>query len=111
MPAAVVTYQYPVIGTTAPTAIQMFELSSLTAQVSMGDTDTTGAIVHNWGLTAAQNTALQPWLSYWLQTPGTAIPILSFALSTNSVTITKVSVTGSGGTYVVTLQRPNTIVQ
>ena len=112
MAAAVVTYQYPVIGTTAPTAIQASVVSSLTCQVSMGDTDTTGVIAHNWGLSAAQNTALQPWIvGPWLQTPGTAVPILSFALSTNTVTITKVSATGSGGTYVVTLQRPNTIVQ
>lgn len=111
MAAAVVTYQYPVIGTTAPTAIQASVVSSLACQVSMGDTDTTGVITHNWGLSAAQNTALQPWLSVWLQTPGTLVPILSFALSTNTVSITKVSATGSGGTYVVTLQRPNTIVQ
>lgn len=112
MAAAVVTYQYPVIGTVAPTATQASLVNSLTCQISMGDADTTGVITHNWAFSAAQNTALQPWIAGpWLQTPGTLTPILSFALSTNTVTFTKVSAVGSGGTYVVTLMRPNTIMQ
>ena len=103
--AVVVLYATPVSGTVAPTATQAVG-NSLTCQVGMADADTTATITHNWGLTAANNTALYPWINWYLSTAGTAIPILSFALSTNTVTITKASAAGSGGTYNVVVQRP-----
>lgn len=112
MATEIVTYAYPVTGTTPPTAAQMKKLSGLTAQVSMVDTSTTVTLTHNMGITLAQGTFLFPLIQWYVQTPGTALaaPMLSFALTnSNTITITKVVAAGSGGTYVVIVNRPNTL--
>lgn len=109
--AANVVYTYPVAGTTPPTVAQAAAVNSLSCQIAMLDEDTAALITHNWQLTSAQLANLWPWLRWYLSTAGTAIPILSFAL-TNSVlvTITKVSAAGSGGSYNFILERPHSIV-
>ncbi len=50
--AAVITYQHPVAGIVAPTALQAMDL--VTAVVEALDADTDAVVVHNLGLTAAQ---------------------------------------------------------
>jgi hypothetical protein len=45
--------------------------------------------------------------TWYISTPGTALPLLSFALTdANTVTVNKTSLTGSGGTYTVIIRRP-----
>ena len=97
-------------GTTAPTTSQAQVVNSIIAQVFMADTDTTATITHNFQLTAAQLAALYPWICWYVaQFTSSNVqvqPLLSFALGTNTVTITKASATSSGGTYNVIVQRP-----
>jgi hypothetical protein len=109
----VVTYDYPVSGTTAPTVVQTGPngANMVTATVFMADTDTTATITHNWGLPATAPGQLFPVPIFFIQSPGTAEPIISFVLTnTNAVVMNKVSATGSGGTYGVVLLRPHSII-
>jgi hypothetical protein len=77
----------------------------------MGDTDTTVVVTHNWRLSTAKLAKLFPLVSIYWTLPGTAAAIVSVALTNSlAVTITKVSATGSGGTFTVILQRPHSIV-
>lgn len=104
-----VTYAYPVSGTVAPTIAQALGCNSLTCQVQCSDADTTAVITHNWQLTTAQLNSLFPFIGWYENAggAGTALAQLSFALTNSvSVTVTKASATGSGGTYTVILQRP-----
>jgi hypothetical protein len=103
-----VTYLYPVAGTTPPTLLQDYPLSQVQAQVQFLDTDAGPAsVTYNWGLTAAQLALGIPWVSVLAVTlNGTVNPGLSFARTTNAVTISKGSTAaGSGGTFEVTVQR------
>jgi hypothetical protein len=94
-------------GTTAPTAVQSATVEAVVAQVSMSDSETSALITHNLGINTYQAAALQPYLQWYISNPGTANPILSLALtSANVVTVTKTSLAGSGGTYVVIVRRP-----
>lgn len=106
-----VTYAYPVSGNTAPTAVQAFNSNMLTANVVMVDADTTAVLTHNWNLSTAQLANLWPTIQYYAGVAGTVVPILSFALTNSvSVTMTKVSASGSNGTYVVILMRPHSLI-
>ena len=111
MATEIVTYAYPVTGTTAPTAAQVFNLSLVTAQVSMVDTSTTVTVKHNFALSLAQGSNQFPLVSAYVQTPGTAIPALAIALTdSNTITLNKLSAAGTGGTYCVSIQRPNSLI-
>jgi len=100
-------------GTVPPTAAQAQYINILTVQVNAADGDLSIAIVHNWSLTTAQIAAGFPMVDTRLiTTGGTALPILSgyyTGSAANTFTLTKASAAGSGGTYLVTLQRPNTM--
>ena len=111
---ALATYQWPVSGTFAPTAQVMRSHQSLRAQVNFADADTTLIVTHNWGFNLAQGTALQPVISWYMQTAGTAgTPVLTFANNTDSnhLTITKVAGAGTGGTIALELERPWSALQ
>ncbi len=112
--AAVITYEYPVGGTTvAPTQAQMALLSMLTAQVVfVVDTDTTAVITHNMGVSAANLGSLFPIVVITPNVLGTA-PLFVVAALTNSnvVTLTKASGLGSNGTFSVTVMRPNSLME
>lgn len=109
--AVVVTYAYPVAGTTPPTVLQALGENMLTLTISSLDADTIALITHNWQLTTAQLANLWPLIQMYVSGAGTAIPIWSFAL-TNSVlvTVTKASAAGGGGTVTVVLMRPHSII-
>ena len=97
-------------GTTAPTAAQAYTVNSQVIQVLFGDADTTAAVTHNFGVTSAQLAAFQPYVSFvagTLTTPSTGtLAVLTFGwTSANVLTVSKTSNTGTGGTYVVTVQR------
>lgn len=110
--AVTITYKHPVSGTTAPTLAEALAANSLVAELVAADADTTAAIVHNWKLSTAELNKYFPLVGYYVSGAGTANPIVSFALSDSStVTMTKVSAAGSGGTYVVVLSRPHTLVR
>lgn len=109
---ATVTYLYPVAGATAPTAAQIRLLSLVTVQVHFGDTDTSAVLTHNFGESTAENAFGFPINSWWITAPGTVVPLISLAFTdTNTVTITKASVTGSNCTIEVALLRPHTVMR
>lgn len=112
MATEIVTYTYPVAGTTAPTAAQVAALSLVVAQISMVDTSLSVTVKHNFGLTLAQGSNQFPLIvGPYVQTPGTAIPALAVALTdSNTITLSKLSAAGSGGMYVVAILRPNTAI-
>jgi hypothetical protein len=98
-------------GTTAPTATQSQTVNAVVVQLTMGDTETTATITHNFGLTAAQAAALQPYIQWYISSlttnTGTWPLFLAFALTnTNVVTVTKATDTGTGGVYTVIIRRP-----
>jgi hypothetical protein len=106
---ALATYQWPVSGTVAPTAAVMSKHQSLRAQINFADADTTLLVSHNWGFNLAQGTQLQPVISWYMQTVGTAgTPVLTISNNTDSnhFTITKVAGAGTGGTLIFNLERP-----
>lgn len=106
-----VNFKYPVTTATGPTVAQAMNCNMVVAEVVCTDADTTAVITHNWQTSTANLAFFFPIIQYYIGTAGTANPILSFAL-TNSliVTMTKVSAAGSGGTYVVVLQRPMSMI-
>ena len=111
---ALATYQWPVSGTVAPTAAVMSKHQSLRMQVNFADGDTTLLVTHNWGFSLAQGTQLQPVISWYMQTAGTAgTPVLTIANNTDSnhFTITKVSGAGTGGTLIFNVERPYSGIQ
>jgi hypothetical protein len=103
-----VTYQVPVSGTSAPTAAQVYGLGLVTAQVNNADTDASITITHNFGLDAGELAALYPFVIINQDSGGTTLPAYEISKATNSVTITKASTSGTGGTFDVCVWRPPT---
>lgn len=102
----------PVSSTVAPTLIQALGFNSLAAVVEMSTSaDSTATITHNWGQSTNQVTLRQPWISAYQTAGGTGIPVVTFSVAnTNAVVMGKATTDGATGTWVVILQRPNTIV-
>lgn len=113
-----VTYLHPVAGGTAPTALQASNAQSVVADViATADADTTATITHNFGLSAAELASGSPVIDF--------VPIISqsltalsswavTAIATNSVTLTKLTSTGSGNANPqvrVFIQRPHSITK
>jgi len=115
----VTTYQYPVIGTTPPTAAQMAVpggiATMITAQISMLDADTTGVLTHNMGLTAQEQQRLFPLIATYFNTMTTAYPFLTFNPTpgnvANALTVGKSAGSGSSFTATVFILRPHTLIQ
>jgi len=116
--AVTVTYLHPVAGVTAPTALQSLNTQSVVADVvATADADTTATITHNFGLSAAELNSGSPVIDF--------IPLISQALTalsgwavtaiaTNSITLTKLTSTGSGNASAqlrVTIMRPHSITK
>lgn len=120
------TYETPSLGPTSgaptitlgstvpPTAVQASYINFLSVLVSAADADTSIVIVHNWGLSAADLTAGCPYIDVKVDVAGTATPTLSnfyTGSAANTLTITKANAAGSGGTYIVKLLKPNTMIR
>lgn len=110
--AVTVTYEYPVAGTTAPTAAQVASLVSANV-IATADADTTAVITHNLGLSAAELSAGFPLVD--------VTPLLAAAYTSqwavtgamaNAVTLTKGTGAGSGNAAAqirVQISRPHSI--
>jgi len=116
--AVTIAYLNPVTGATAPTAAQSLLSSEVIADVTAtSDADTTATITHNFGSTAAELANGFPVVS--------VVPILSQALTTlsawavtaiatNSITLTKLTSTGSGNAAAqirVSIRKPHSLVR
>ena len=112
----VVTYAWPVQGTTPPTVVQAAACSIQTASIQMADSDTQAAFTHNWGVPASFPSYFLPIVITGLQAQANPASTLALALTTgvtntNVVFINKVSSVGSGGTFVVHLLRPHSLIR
>jgi hypothetical protein len=122
----VVTYGWPATGTVAPTVTQAMNQNSITAQVSMLNTDTVATIVHNWGAAAiAVNpnssteignwpTELFPFVIVNIDSTATTTvqPLFQVSVAdTNQVVITKNTTVGTQGTFDVVLIRPHSYIK
>ena len=109
-----VTYLYPATGTTPPTFAQMLEQNLLTVEVNALDADTQGVITHNWALSAAETGFYRPVIIPKYLVRETAADYLTWALpasNANSLIFNKTSGSGTGGTFVVDLLRPHSLIQ
>ena len=112
--AVVITYEHPVTGVTAPTALQANEKVVATVTAT-ADGDVLGTIVHNMAISAADLAAgfpevlIEPMLpAGWLSTPH----VLDGDKDATDVPVT-MSAAGSSGNanpqFRVTVSRPHTI--
>lgn len=125
-----VTYPYPLAGTTtAPTAAQAQTpgFNMIVAQVVWQDADTLALVTHSFGLGTVD--ALAPNVGGTINPPTTGqlfpkvtiTPIVQQATNSfyvpptvtvgqNTITLGKVSITGSGSTLAVYIERPHSLV-
>ncbi|MDD5351437.1 MAG: hypothetical protein PHQ12_14595 [Chthoniobacteraceae bacterium] len=118
-----VIYGWPVQGVTAPTAAQASRCSVQTATVVMGDTETQAAFTHNWGasnstggwIAASFPTFLFPIICARLQegssTSVTFMTALTYDISNTNVVFINKANGAFGGTFVVTLLRPHSLIR
>lgn len=99
-------------GTTPPTAAQALNENMLNVQLNWADSDTTATLTHNWNMSAAEQTALLPITTIFpTQTNTNTTVVAVTAQGTNSITVGKQANAGSGGTYVVQMLHPNTLIR
>ncbi len=82
----------------------------------MGDAETFAQFTHNWGLPASFPSFLWPVIIYRQSDigvgPSTQLAALTFAIAnTNVVTVLKVAGLGNGGSFIVTLMKPHSLVR
>lgn len=108
------TFLVPNTGTFAPTAAQVSisTLNTVVAQCIFADADTVATITHNLGISLADLTKGYPRITARLQGGGTFPVLLSFTPTVNSITVDKPSTAaGSGGTWIVIIDRPHSFVR
>jgi hypothetical protein len=105
-----VTYLDPTTGGAAPTRAQAANVQSVAAQVAWTGTESGAAtITHNFNISSAALAVLRPWVSIYMSAGGTAYPALTWALTANTLVVTKPAanaITGSDCTFNVIIQRP-----
>ncbi len=107
--AGIVTYAFPVAGSSPPSVALMKKHQLLTAQVSFLDTDTTAVITHNWQSPLSDLSSLFPLISFYnASNGGTGVnAAITWAHTDSSnITLTKTAAAGSEGTINVQLARP-----
>lgn len=126
--AVTVTYPYPLAGTTTvPTANQASQTNMIVAQVVWADADTLALVTHNFGLLTVDFLSPNNGGTVFTPTTGQLFPkvtvtplaqaaAISFfipptvSLASNTITLGKGSVTGSGSTLAVYIERPFSMV-
>jgi hypothetical protein len=99
-------------GTTPPTLAQAQNEGMLNVQLNWADADTTATLTHNWNFSAAEQTALLPIVDIFPTQSNTQTTVVAVtAQGTNSVTVGKGANAGSGGTYVIQMLRPNSLIR
>jgi hypothetical protein len=117
--AVVLTYEYPVTAgsTTPPTAAQMLGANILTVQINCSDADTTAIITHNWNLSVQEQGWIRPVIIETRTASNGTGGLTTYTIPdtttgpANTVTWNKTSAAGSGGTFIITLLRPTTLMQ
>lgn len=107
--AQTITFQYPVVGTVAPTQLQALGVNMVTATLNWSDSETSAAIVHNFKLSTTQLANLWPVVIVDVRSDSTStvVPLIAVALTDSStVTISKPTTVGTQGTLIVVIMRP-----
>jgi len=100
-----VTYEWPVAGTTAPTATQSRTHQTVSAIITGDGAATTFTVTHNWGLSTAELAAGFPWVNdEQLLAAGYTAAQLITSKTTNAVAFSNTAFTGAG--LRITLFRP-----
>lgn len=110
--AVVVTYAYPVSGTTPPTVAQTS--NEVNAIVSWADADTLATVTHNFGLASTDPAALFPVVNINIDSTSTGTASATVTVTktnTNAVTLTKSTAAGTGATLQVIILRPHSIMR
>lgn len=112
--AVTVTYEWPVAGVVAPTALEVAD-KVVANVIAALDADVLATITHNLGLSAAELAAGFPEVMVeqmlpqgWLSTPH----VLAAGKTTNAVAVTMSNAVGSGAAtaqFRVTISRPHSI--
>lgn len=97
----------------APTQLQMLPLSRVSCAVNFADTDTTALITHSMNIPLVSSPSQHgqnsgsPIVTMRLSSSsaGTVAPVIAFTRSTNTLTLTKASVTGSNCTVDIQIER------
>jgi len=101
---------------TPPTAAQAASLPCQVAQVFFADTDTSGVVVHNWGVLLGPSFATFGWPvcvldAILLGTTDSFLTNFTYGLTnSNQVTLTKPVGTGTGGTYLLYMFLPSSFM-
>jgi len=105
-----VTYEYPVAGTTAPTASQSSRKNEISAVITGDNSATDFTVTHNWGLSAAELADGWPRVNieYLLAAGYTAASLIT-SKTANTVVFSNTAFTGAA--LRVRLERPHTIVR
>lgn len=108
------SYNWPLAGgTVPPTAAQSNYL--VMGQMNWADSDTQAVITHNFGLTAAEITAGFPIVTLDIDSTNTGTGLqagtIAVSAAANTVTLTKVSAAGTGGTWRFALQKVQSITR
>jgi hypothetical protein len=99
-------------GTTPPTTAQALNENMCNVNLNWADADTTATLTHNWNLSTAEQSALLPIVSIFPTASNTGTTVVAVtAQGTNAITVGKLGNAGSGGTYVVQMLRPNTLIR
>jgi len=113
--SVVTTYEYPITGTTAPSAVQSAPYTMVTATVFLDTSDTTVTVTHNWGLDQNSQNFLFPTIILTPSGTGGTAPFVTATIPVSSttpanlITINKGATgVGTGCTFTVTLLRPHT---
>lgn len=108
--AVVVTYQWPVSGTTPPVASNTY--SEVNALLTWGDADTTATVTHNFGFSATETAASFPYVAINSDSTSTTGTIFGLYLvskaASNAIVVSKASAAGSAAALQVQILRPNT---
>ena len=108
--ASLVAYTYPGSGTTPATAAQAAGASVQTATISFLDADTTVTVTHNWNFDTTALARGLPLIGSVVSAAGTAPALVAVASAANTVVFAKAAGAGTGGTFLVSLQRPHSIL-
>lgn len=108
-----INYRYPVAGSTAPTAAQVADLSMVTAQFVMLDSDVVATITHNMAISTTNLANGFPIADMRLTSAPTTTIVDRFSvdvIDANTVTVNKTAAVGSACTGEVVVFRPNTSI-
>ena len=101
-------------GTTAPTAGQAANFSTLSIKFQMLDSETSCTFTHNWNLSGTATNEFFPVpivQGFGAGTAGQTFAVFNFTYGVNTLVATKTSGVGTGGTFSAVLLKPHSLMR